>query len=164
MDETALVVLIPQAEALVADHRLRYDPPASLGVPAQYPFRSVLDDIAADLIAELAANISDVRRHVRCASAFPGEVIDLTPDPTEPFRLLTESAAASFPGLSALRGRGPDPVPRLTVADTVDKATATALEIAAHPDFRSQPAWSASQMIAQDSGGHWDVVRHWPLG
>src|SRR5687768_15961678 len=124
MNETALVVLVPEAEALVADHRLRHDPSAAAGVPDHvtvlYPFRSVIDDIAADAIAEIAASVPAFDVVFTTLGRFPGEVVYLVPEPAEPFLRLTAAAAASFPDRPPYGGAILDPIPHLTVADGVD--------------------------------------------
>ena len=168
VDETALVVLVPEAEALVAAHRRRYDPSAAVGVPAHvtvlYPFRSVIDDTAADVVAELAADVAAFDVKFATLARFPGEVVYLAPDPTEPFLRLMAATFASFPDCPPYGGAIPDPIPHLTVADGVDAATAAALDIAIGPGLPITSRVERLTLIAEDPKGQWIVVRHWPLG
>jgi hypothetical protein len=165
--ETALVVLVPEADALVAAHRLRYDPAASAGVPAHvtvlYPFRSYVDDVAIGVVAEIAAGISAFDVNFATFGRFPGEVVHLAPDPAEPFRRLTIEAMAAFPDCPPYGGTIADPIPHLTVADGVDTATASDLERLIEPGLPIRSRVDRLTVIAQDPAGRWQVVHHWPL-
>lgn len=41
---SALVILVPEADPLVADYRLRYDPSAAQGMPARYGLWTIRPD------------------------------------------------------------------------------------------------------------------------
>ena len=168
MDETALVVIVPEAEPLVAGHRLRHDPAAAAGVPAHdtvlYPFRSVVDDAVAAVIGTIASGVAAFDVTFARLGRFPGEVVHLVPDPAEPFVRLTAETSASFPDCPPYGGTIPDPVPHLTVADGVDVTLAAALEAAVRPGLPITSRVDRLTLIAQDPDGRWNVVRHWPLG
>jgi len=92
-DETALVVLVPEAEFLVKPFRDRFDPSAALGVPAHitllYPFKPP-DEIDEVLLAQLRdgfARFAPIAFALQSIRRFPG-VLYLAPDPAEPFRAL----------------------------------------------------------------------------
>src|SRR5947209_5818642 len=123
--ETALVVLVPEAEALAGPFRGRHDPAAAVGMPCHitllYPFmahREVNASMLAELercFAEFAAfdfSLSRIRR-------FPGQILYLSPDPEEPFRRLTAAIWARFPRHPPYGGRHRDIVPHLSVAHLV---------------------------------------------
>ena len=99
MSETALVVLVPEAEALVGAHRLRHDPSAAVGVPAHvtvlYPFRSMVDYRVADVVGGLAADVPAFDVEFAALARFPGEVVYLAPVPATPFRRLTARVAST---------------------------------------------------------------------
>ena len=91
--ESALVVLVPDAEVLVKPFRDRHDPSAAVGVPAHitllYPFiapdesgSAVLDDLRQcfQRFPPFDFSFAESRR-------FPG-VLYLAPEPAEPFREL----------------------------------------------------------------------------
>jgi 2'-5' RNA ligase len=93
--ESALLVLVPEAEALVKSFRDRYDPSAAAGMPAHitllYPFKlpSELDDeVLADL-RRCFARFAPIRYALASIRRFPVEVLYLAPEPDEPFRRLT---------------------------------------------------------------------------
>jgi hypothetical protein len=168
VDETALVVLVPEADALVADHRARHDPAAAAGVPAHvtvlYPFRSVIDDTTAGQVARIAADVPAFDVAFATLARFPGEVVYLAPDPDEPFRRLIAGGVATFPDCPPYGGTIPDPIPHLTVADGVDATTAADLDDVIRPGLPITSRADRLTLLAQDPTGRWHVVRHWPLG
>jgi hypothetical protein len=165
--ETALVVLVPEAEPVVAEHRLRYDPAAADGVPAHvtvlYPFRSPVDDDSADAVAAVAAAVPAFDATFRTTGRFPaGVVLYLDPEPPGPFRDLIARCIAAFPDCPPYHGTIPDPLPHLTVADGVDEPTADALDAAVQPGL---PITSRVDRLTLITGPPpWQVVRHFPLG
>ena len=125
--ESALVVLVPEAEALVKPFRDRYDPSAALGVPAHitllYPFKppdeigdAVLDELRRDFarFAPFRFTLAQIRR-------FPTEVLYLAPEPDEPFRRLTSAIWDWYPETPPYGGKWPDIVPHLSVAALSDE-------------------------------------------
>lgn len=167
MGETALVVLVPEAEPLVAAHRLRHDPSATVGVPAHvtllYPFRSEVDDIAIGEIAEIAARITAFDVAFAHLGDFPDGVVYLAPSPSEPFHRLIAAVMTSFPDCPPYSGAISDPVPHLTVAGGVDATTATVLERALRPGLPVTARVERISLIGQDEAARWIVLRHWPL-
>jgi hypothetical protein len=172
MDETALVFLVPEAEALVAAHRMRYDPVAAVGVPAHvtvlYPFRSLVDKNVADVVGGLAAAAPAFDVTFARLARFPGEVLYLVPEPAEPFRLLTEATIQSFPDCPPYGGTVADPIPHLTVADGVDDVTAAALEAELRPGL---PISAHSERLTLLAGrgrrravGRCPPLAAWPIG
>ena len=168
MNATALVVLVPEAEALVAEHRRRHDPAAAAGVPAHvtvlYPFRSAIDDVTAHAVADIAGSVPAFDVAFATLGRFPGDVVYLVPEPAEPFRRLTASAAATFPDCPPYGGDVVDPVPHLTVADGVDPTTAAVLESGLRPGLPIVSRVERLTLLAQDPTGRWTVLRDWPLG
>ncbi len=119
--ESALIVAVPEAEALVGGFRERYDPAASAGVPAHitvlYPFLpphrltpEILHALAA-LFARIpcfAMTLNEVRR-------FP-DVLYLAPEPANALRELVIAVAERFPETPPYGGLFPDIIPHLTFA------------------------------------------------
>ncbi|MET0457832.1 MAG: 2'-5' RNA ligase family protein [Ilumatobacteraceae bacterium] len=168
MDETALVILVADAEPVVAEHRLRHDPAAAAGVPAHvtvlYPFRPVVDGTTADVIGGIAAHEAAFDVTFAATARFPGDVVYLVPDPAAPFSRLTTAVAAACPDCPPYAGVFADPIPHLTVADGVDDATAATLERAVRPGLPVSARVARLTLIVQDGTGRWSVDRHWPLG
>ncbi|WP_193182866.1 2'-5' RNA ligase family protein [Nisaea sediminum] len=170
--QSALVVLLPEAETLVAPFRAVYDPSAAAGVPAHvtvlYPFMTpeLIDD---GIVRRLAAcfgqhlpfdcKLSGIRQ-------FPG-LIYLAPEPDARFRALTESVREAFPEYQPYEGRHPDVVPHLTVASVSDpsrrESIAEELAIAAGGLL---PVGAHIREIAlmDNSQGLWSVSATIPLG
>ena len=76
--ESALVVLIPEAEDLVRDFRNQFDPSAAAGVPAHvtivYPFKPPFE-LTAEVIAvlhELFSNVTAFEVSFTGPKRFPG--------------------------------------------------------------------------------------------
>jgi 2'-5' RNA ligase len=119
--ESALVILIPEAEVLVESYRNQYDPSAAVGMPAHvtvlYPFKPPVE-LTADVIQSLeklfskfpgfSASFIELRR-------FPG-VLYLPPIPDENFRRLTKILTKRFPETPPYGGQFTDIIPHLTVA------------------------------------------------
>jgi 2'-5' RNA ligase len=120
--ESALMVLVPEAEPLVKPFRDRYDPSAAAGVPAHitllYPFkhpdevdRTTLDDLGRSFHrrAPFQFSLAPIRR-------FRDAVLYLAPEPDEPFRDLTLAIWDRYPETPPYGGKWPDIVPHLSVA------------------------------------------------
>jgi hypothetical protein len=88
---TALIVLVPEAEALVKEFREKYDPPAAEGMPAHvtvlYPFKK-LEHIGEDVVAALHRLFSRYPRFrfsLGELQRFP-TALYLAPHPETPFK------------------------------------------------------------------------------
>jgi 2'-5' RNA ligase len=122
--QTALVIQVPEAEAVVGAWRRRFDSSAAHGVPAHvtvlYPFLEA-DRVDAEVVAalgELFAAQAGFEARFSACGRFP-DVIYLAPDPDGPFRELTEAVAARWPEAPPYGGQFEDVMPHLTVADGV---------------------------------------------
>ena len=167
MPRSALIVAVPEAEPLVHEWRLRYDN-AALGIPAHvtliFPFVPA-GEIGPELIEELrelfaarpafSFTLANVAR-------FP-EVAWLAPDPSGPFRRLTELIFSRYPDYPPYEGLHEEVIPHLTVArgdatlqDEVDAALSPHLPIAADADQVT--------LLVEDESGHWAAAEHFPLG
>lgn len=127
-DETALIIIVPEAEALVRSFRDRYDPSAALGVPAHvtllYPFKSPdqIDDVLIGRLRDGFAGFSPIAFSLAAIRRFP-DVLYLVPEPAEPFRELTRAIWSWYPETPPYRGKWPDIVPHLSVATITDQQT-----------------------------------------
>lgn len=170
--ESALVILVPEAEPIVKSFRDRYDPSAALGVPAHitilYPFIPPGLQTAADLAALQAhfaefPHISLTLAELRC---FP-DALYLAPEPDEPIRRLIQATAARFPDYPPYGGEFPDIIPHLTVAQLSDPDRLK--EVAA--DFRLQAlghlpiqVTAAHVALIDNATGEWHVKNRFSLG
>jgi 2'-5' RNA ligase len=166
---TALVVLVPEAEASWAAVRARHDPSAALGVPAHvtvlYPFvvesawTADVDTRLADVLRASAPFDATLRRTAR----FGTTTLYLVPEPDAPFDALLRRVSAAFPETPPYGGAFAAPVPHLTVADGAAPGVLDALERDA------APAWAFSTRVAAVTllalrAGRWTPRRAWPLG
>jgi 2'-5' RNA ligase len=126
-DESALVVLVPEAEALAKPFRDRYDPSAAAGVPAHitllYPFKPP-DEIDQPVLESLGGcfqGFALFRFALASIRRFPDAVLYLAPEPDEPFRQLTLAIWNQYPETPPYGGKWPDIVPHLSVAWVKDE-------------------------------------------
>jgi hypothetical protein len=121
--QTAVLVLVPEAEGAVAEHRAHLDMAASWGVPAHlsvvYPFVPPAD-VDDRVLAALAAAVGAVPAF-DCVFArtdhFGDDVLWLAPEPAAPFRELTRAVVAAFPAHQPYGGLYDEPIPHLTVGE-----------------------------------------------
>lgn len=122
LDESALVMLVPEAEPLVKPFRDRYDPSAAAGVPAHitllYPFRppGEIDQAMLDGLRGCFQGFASFRFSLAPIRRFPDGVLYLAPDPDEPFRRLVLAIWDRYPETPPYGGKWPDIVPHLSVA------------------------------------------------
>jgi 2'-5' RNA ligase len=119
-DKSAIVVLVPEAEPVVAALRARFDYSAQFEMPAHitllHPFQppaaitdSLVEELAAFFRSQPAFDFT-----LAGVCGFPG-VVFLGPEPMEPFDHLTRALAARHPDCLPYRGAIRDPIPHLTV-------------------------------------------------
>jgi 2'-5' RNA ligase len=170
-----LVVPVPEAEPLVGQLRLEYDPPAPFGIPAHitllFPFRPA-GWLGEERVAELAAFIRAVpaaRFALTRVGRFAGQVgrspgvLFLAPDPAEPFVDLTRQLSARFDLLPYGRASSGGN-PHLTVARHEDPAVLDRISEALSPSlplaFTMREAW----LMERDVGGYWHRTETFAFG
>lgn len=176
MDEpsqTAVIIPISSAEAVVAHHRLRLDTAAPWGVPAHvtilFPF-VVPSDVDGDLVTRLAAVFAAMPAFdcvfTECRW-FGEEVLWLAPERAQEFRDLTSAVAAEFPGYQPYGGEHDDVVPHLTVGET-RRGTVEELRAAEVDVNRNLPLIAhvdhALLIAGTDRPNSWHTVATLPLG
>lgn len=146
MPETALVITVSEAEPLVSEWRAQHDWSAQRGVPAHitllYPFAPTerVDDELLSRLRGLFGSEAAIAFELPRVARFP-EVAWLAPEPSEPFKILTDLIAARFPDYPPYEGAHDVVIPHLTVAeggaelqDRVEAALTEHLPIAARTD------------------------------
>jgi 2'-5' RNA ligase superfamily len=166
--DTALVVLIPEAEEIVAPYRLQHDPVSGRGVPAHvtvlFPFVSPVDPDSARRVGETCVQHAPFAVSLVSVERFPGLVVWLRPDPTEPFAAMIAAARAAFPQYPPYGGTITEPIPHLTIADGVDERTAATLEAELTPTLPIRSHVDELVLLVEDDTGRWSVDGRWPLG
>jgi 2'-5' RNA ligase len=123
--ESALVIPIPEAEALVRSFRVKYDPSALLGLPAHvtvlYPFKrpAEITPEVVESLGELLSGEASFNAQFTEFRRFP-DVLYLSPEPVKSFRHLTEIVAERFPETPPYGGRFAEIIPHLSVAHASD--------------------------------------------
>jgi len=170
--ESALVVLVPEAEALVGTLRDRYDPSAAAGAPAHitllYPFKHPGRIGRADLgrLTRCASRVEPFDFSLAVTRRFPG-VLYLAPEPDDGFCRLTTEIWTRYPQTPPYGGKYPAIVPHLTIAQVGDEQTldAVAAELLGSSTGKLPIACRASEMALFDTtSGRWQVRRTFKLG
>ncbi len=123
--ESALAILVPEAETLVKTFRDKYDPSAAKGMPAHisllYPFKSPdeIDGAVTGVLQSLFAHIPGFTLTFSEARRFPG-VLYLAPAPEEPILSLIEAIAREFPEAPPYGGAYSKIIPHLTMVQIAD--------------------------------------------
>ena len=166
--ETALVVLVPEAEALVAPWRRLHDPSCAVGVPAHitllYPFRPPerLDAALHRDLAELFGRTGAFDFRLTHVDRFPG-VLYLAPDPTGPFVALTHMLMAQFPDASPYGGAYTQVVPHLTVAQSDDSTTLEAIAAALSGFAPIAARTREAMLLTQGEDGLWRTLDRYAM-
>ncbi|MBV9653196.1 MAG: 2'-5' RNA ligase family protein [Acetobacteraceae bacterium] len=169
---SALVVLVPEAEALVGRFRAAHDPTAAAGMPAHitvlYPFLSPaqIDDAVLDEARACFRDFEPFSFELARISRFPG-VVYLAPEPAAALKALTLQAWDRFPECPPYAGRYPDIVPHLSVASASDErlldGVARAFGAAAEPHLPVR-ADVSEVVLMVNASERWAVVAACPLG
>jgi hypothetical protein len=169
MGQSAVVILVAEAEPVVAGYRLQHDPAAASGVPAHvtvlFPFRPVVDDDVARRLAAIAGAAEPFDVSFIRTERFSDEgVLYLAPEPAAPIRALIDQLVAAFPDCPPYGGAIADPVPHLTVGMQLapDEADRIADELAAGLPITTTV--DRLTLLVRDGDGRWNVDQGWPLG
>lgn len=170
MPQSTLFVPVPEAEPWVKDLRERYDPTASVGVPAHitvlFPF------ISPDLIAD--SDLARATETFQCfrpfefrlerGGRFP-ESLYLVPEPNEPFISLTEAIAREFPEYPPYGGKFTEIVPHLTVANRSAELSTIAETELSKIMKELGPIHAVCNVVElyENSSGHWRWAQSFPL-
>ncbi|WP_161962449.1 2'-5' RNA ligase family protein [Nocardioides speluncae] len=171
--QTAVIVPIHAAEAVVARHRLRLDPAAARGVPAHitvlYPFVAP-QDVDEDVVSRLATVIAATPAFDCVFAAcrwFGDDLLWLAPDREQEFRRLIDAVAAEFPEHPPYEGKHDDVVPHLTVGvaghGTTEQLRAAEAEIRGRLPVRATIE-HALLIAGTDRPNSWHTVATLPLG
>lgn len=170
MSESALIVVVPEAEPWVREVRGRYDPVASNGMPAHVtvlvPFipPEQIGDAELDALKALFRLFAPFEFSLREVRRFPRTTY-LAPFPSEPFVKLTKRVVAEFPGYPPYGGRFARVLPHLTVADgdashAADAESALTEIIATMGPIRASCGHVA---LYENTTGRWAQVATFPL-
>jgi 2'-5' RNA ligase len=168
--QTGLVIVIPEAEARVGAMRRKYDPQASLGVPAHvtilFPFvpPDLVDAEVRRRLRRLFRRCSPFACRLSVVARFPATAY-IAPAVAAPFIELTEAVVAEFPQYPPYGGAHAGVIPHLTVADG-DARAADDAELELRADFeRNGPIIShcGSVRLLENSTGRWKTMDEFAL-
>ena len=168
--ESAVVVLVPEAEPVVGAHRARLDWSAERGVGAHvtvlYPWvpPARIDVDALERLHAAVAGMAGFDAELARTSWFGQDVLWLAPEPVDRFRSLVEAVAAAFPEHPRYEGRFADVVPHLTVADqgSYDDKLAAEREVRTGLPVRTRVA-GLHVLAGSDQPASWRTVATVPL-
>jgi 2'-5' RNA ligase len=134
--ETAIIVPVPEAEAIVGRWRRRYTPSGAAGMPAHVtllvPFTGSekLGARQTRAVKEVLAQFEPIELTLRATAYFEGPpiVLYLVPEPAEPFRAMTAALVSSFPEHPPYGDAHATIVPHLTVATRLERERLAAIE------------------------------------
>jgi 2'-5' RNA ligase len=165
---TALVVLVPEADLAVGDHRLRHDANTARGVPAHvtvlFPFRSPLDPATSEQVAMICRGFAPFEARFESVGRFPGEVVWLAPTPTETFAALLATTAGRFPDCPPYGGTIPHPIPHLTIGEDMSIVDADELTLAVASALPITTFVRELTLLVEDDAGGWSAGSSWPFG
>lgn len=170
--QSALVVLVPEAEGLLRSCRGRYDPETAIDIASHitliYPFKPPAE-IDATVTAAVQGCCSGLARFdfaLTRLQCFPGDALYLAPEPVEPFRRLTLAFWRRYPDRPPYGGRYPTIVPHLTLLRLADQRRLAAIadDFAATFGDRLPIRAHAAAVALMDTGaGRWEVRRLFKL-
>lgn len=168
--ESALVVPVPMAEAVVEPWRKRLDPACVLGLPAHvtvlYPFVPPpgVDEAMRDELRELFGSVSAFDFELTEVRWFGEDVVWVQPKPVEPFLELTALVENRWPEFPPYGGAHADLVPHLTIAQDcpLPEMQEAAAAVAAQLPIpgRADRVWLMAGRQDPDS---WEVQEEFPL-
>ena len=171
--DSALVVVVPECEPVVAHLRDRHDPVASMGVPAHvtvlYPFvpRRQIDDEVRGALTSLFGGLPAFAYRFESVGRLGPATIVLYPEPASSFRRLTESVHRHWPAHPPYGGVFDVVIPHLTVGDHLSDDAAREVEAAARDSLdRHGPVTGQAtfvSLIVADDDWRWSTNSDYPL-
>ena len=165
---SALIVAVPEAEPLVGEWRQRYDN-ARLGIPAHitllFPFvpAEELDETLFGELRELFAAQPAIPFSLTRLVEFPDQTLWLAPEPSEPFRKLTDLIFERYPDYPPYEGIHDDVIPHLTVA-AGDASLRDELEAELMPHLPVGAEARDVVLLEEQPDEHWRTRERFLLG
>jgi 2'-5' RNA ligase len=172
MQQSALIVAVPEAEPAVGRFRATLDRASGWGVPAHvtvlFPFLPP-SGITEEAVAVVRAAVASVPRFevtFRRVDWFGTDVLWLAPEPDTGFRALTRAVYRRFPDTPPYGGaHGDDAVPHLTIGH--DKPVPVLRAAGAEVATQLPVAASIERVLlitGSDAPNSWQTLRSFPLG
>jgi 2'-5' RNA ligase len=170
--ETALVLLIPEAEPVVGGWRTRYDPAAGAGVPAHvtllYPFLPP-ERLTSEVLADLRQHFAEeppLSLEFSGICAFPNALY-LAPEPQGKVDAMIARLLARYPQVEPYGGAFEAVVPHLTVAQPSNiRELRAVVEAFCHDSNRQLPIRARverASLLEMDAKRRWREQEGFPL-
>jgi 2'-5' RNA ligase len=166
--QTALLVVVPEAEEAVGRHRAVLDPAARWNVPAHITVLSPFlppAEVDEAALRDLFGGFPRFQGRLERVGWFGDTVAWLAPEPADRFRELTEAVWRRYPQAPPFEGAFDDVVPHLTIGHDHPRPQ---LERAAAEAARHLPitfaVTSVRLMIGRVGVQPWRTVADLPLG
>jgi len=168
--ESAVLVVVREAEPVVGRFRMTLDRSAGWGVPPHvtvlYPFLppSRIDASAVARLGEAVATVSAFDVVFARVEWFGDNVLWLAPEPDLPLRALTAAVYASFPDYPPYGGEQDDPIPHLTVGHDrpSDVLRSAAAEVEPQLPIRVQVS-TVELLVGSPEPNAWRTIATLPL-
>lgn len=164
--ESALVVLVPEAEALLRSCRARYDPESPIDMPAHitliHPFKppAEIDPTILQTLRRCCVSLARFDFALVQLRCFAGDALYLAPKPAEAFRGMTSALWQLYPEQPPYGGRYKTIVPHLTLLRLADQRRLTAIAEDFAVSFRGRlpiPAEARAVALMDTGSGRWQV-------
>lgn len=171
IEETAVLIPVPEAEDAVREIRSALDPAAARGIPAHvtllYPFvpPERLTCAVLDRVAAVVGAVAPFDATLTGAGWFGDTVLWLRPEPADRFGELTSLLWQAFPDYPPYAGAFTSSVPHLTVGQDLPRER---LQVAADDVEKWLPiafgVHRAVLMTGAPDDDLWEVRAEFPLG
>ena len=165
--DTAVLLPVPQVDPVVDRWRQQYEPGWAKGIPAHvtlcFPFAPPerVDEGVMERLDAIFRRTAPFPFRFARTNRFPA-TLWLAPEPSDPFRDLTETLCAAFPSVRPYGGRFGRVIPHLTVADRVTEQTMDRLDAAISPllpvEAEATEAW-----LMEGDDDRWVLRQTFPL-
>ena len=163
MNQSALFVVVPEAEPWVRTLRSQYDPSAQVGVPAHvsvlFPFmpRESLTGAVLKRLRVAFRPFASFTFTLERIARFP-QTTYLAPEPPDTFTAMTAALVREFPDYPPYGGRFNQVIPHLTVADQSEEfASIAERELAAELQRRGiiRATCRTVELFENSNDGYW---------
>jgi 2'-5' RNA ligase len=167
--KSAVIVAVPEAEAVVGDWRRQTIESARLGIPAHvtllFPFvpPADLDETVEERLSEVLADAAPFDVAFERTARFP-ELVYLEPEPAEPFAALTSAIAAEWPEHPPYEGAFEVVIPHLTAVESEDEAVLERAAAELEPSLPLEAHVGRASLFVEDEQGRWSERRTLRLG
>lgn len=167
--QSGLVIEVPEAEVVVARHRVELDASAVLGAPAHvtilFPFvpAARIDSPVLYRLGRLFGGYPSFDYRFARSAWFGDDVLWLAPDDPEPFLSLTAGVHGQWPEHPPFEGAFSDVVPHLTVGHGAGVERLQAAERAVSLGLPVIGRATAVSLLVQDHMGRWTREAQFPL-